>query len=81
MKPIAASETAAFGRSQHARLGPAAIERSDTCAVTAAAVGETMVAIVLADAVLESSAAIHSAKCRTTSRLPPATLPHALCID
>lgn len=35
-------------------LSPAAIERSDTCAVTAAAVvGEAMVAIVLADAVLE----------------------------
>ncbi|MGC4083841.1 MAG: chorismate synthase [Vicinamibacterales bacterium] len=36
------------------QLSPAAIERSDTCAVTAAAVvGEAMVAIVLADAVLE----------------------------
>lgn len=35
-------------------LSPAAIERSDTCAVTAAAVvGEAMVAIVLAEAVLE----------------------------
>jgi chorismate synthase len=35
-------------------LSPAAIERSDTCAVTAASVvGEAMVAIVLADAVLE----------------------------
>jgi chorismate synthase len=35
-------------------LSPAAIERSDSCAVTAAAVvGEAMVAIVLADAVLE----------------------------
>jgi chorismate synthase len=35
-------------------ISPAAIERSDTCAVTAAAVvGEAMVAIVLADAVLE----------------------------
>ena len=35
-------------------LSPAAIERSDTCAVTAAAVvGEAMVALVLADAVLE----------------------------
>jgi chorismate synthase len=35
-------------------LGPAAIERSDTCAVTAAAVvGEAMVAITLAEAVLE----------------------------
>ena len=35
-------------------LSPAAIERSDTCAVSAAAVvGEAMVAIVLADAVLE----------------------------
>lgn len=36
------------------QLSPAAIERSDTCAVTAAAVvGEAMVAIVLAEAVLE----------------------------
>ena len=36
------------------QLSPAAIERSDTCAVTAAAVvGEAMVAIVLADAMLE----------------------------
>jgi chorismate synthase len=36
------------------QLSPAAIERSDTCAVTAASVvGEAMVAIVLADAVLE----------------------------
>jgi chorismate synthase len=35
-------------------LSPAAIERSDTCAVTAAAVvGEAMVAITLAEAVLE----------------------------
>lgn len=35
-------------------LSPAAIERSDTCAVTAAAVvGEAMVAIVLAEAMLE----------------------------
>ena len=35
-------------------LSPAAIERSDTCAVSAAAVvGEAMVALVLADAVLE----------------------------
>jgi len=35
-------------------LSPAAIERSDTCAVTAASVvGEAMVAIVLAEAVLE----------------------------
>ncbi|MDR1989660.1 MAG: chorismate synthase [Acidobacteriaceae bacterium] len=35
-------------------VSPAAIERSDVCAVTAAAVvGEAMVAIVLADAVLE----------------------------
>ena len=35
-------------------LSPAAIERSDTCAVTAASVvGEAMVALVLADAVLE----------------------------
>ena len=36
------------------RVSPAAIERSDTCAVPAAAVvGEAMVALVLADAVLE----------------------------
>jgi chorismate synthase len=35
-------------------VSPAAIERSDVCAVPAAAVvGEAMVAIVLADAVLE----------------------------
>ncbi len=35
-------------------ISPAAIERSDVCAVPAAAVvGEAMVAIVLADAVLE----------------------------
>ena len=35
-------------------LSPAAIERSDTCAVTAAGVvGEAMVAIVLAEAALE----------------------------
>jgi chorismate synthase len=35
-------------------LSPAAIERSDTCAVTAASVvGEAMVAIILAEAVLE----------------------------
>jgi chorismate synthase len=35
-------------------LSPAAIERSDTCAVSAAAVvGEAMVAIILADAMLE----------------------------
>jgi chorismate synthase len=35
-------------------LSPAAIERSDTCAVTAASVvGEAMVALVLADAMLE----------------------------
>ena len=35
-------------------LSPAAIERSDTCAVTAAAVvGEAMVAFVLAEAVID----------------------------
>ena len=35
-------------------ISPAAIERSDTCAVTAAGVvGEAMVAIVLAEAALE----------------------------
>ncbi len=50
-------------------LSPAAIERSDTCAVTAASVvGEAMVAIVLAEAVLEKFGGdSHATKCWTTS--------------
>jgi chorismate synthase len=48
MKPLRSVDLATMTES------PAAIERSDVCAVPAAAVvGEAMVAIVLADAVLE----------------------------
>ena len=49
-----ADEAAALGRSDDDDEAPAAIERSDVCAVPAAAVvGEAMVALVLADALLE----------------------------
>jgi peptide deformylase len=49
-----ADEAAALGGPDDDEDAPAAIERSDVCAVPAAAVvGEAMVALVLADAVLE----------------------------
>jgi chorismate synthase len=48
MKPLRSVDVTTMAES------PAAIERSDVCAVSAAAVvGEAMVAIVLADAALE----------------------------
>ena len=47
-------ETVAFGRSGHMTVSPATVERSDVCAVPAAAVvAEAMVAFVLADAAVE----------------------------
>ena len=55
---------------------PAAIERSDVCAVPAAAVvGEAMVALVLADAVLEKFGgdSIGDARNATSGRLPAAS--------
>ena len=55
MKPLRSVDLATMTES------PAAIERSDVCAVPAAAVvGEAMVALVLADALLERSAATRS---------------------
>jgi chorismate synthase len=60
----------------------AAIERSDVCAVPAAAVvGEAVVAFVLADALLEKLGAdtvgeIDSAWARLTSRLSERLTPH-----
>ena len=65
-----AHEAAALGRpDDDDRESPAAIERSDVCAVPAAAVvGEAMVAIVLADAASRSSAATRSTSSSRTGR-------------
>ena len=70
MKPLRSVELTTM------REAAAAIERSDVCAVPAAAVvGEAMVALVLADAVLEkfggdTMADIEAALGRTRPRLP-----------
>ena len=78
-----AHEAAAFGGPQTMQESPAAIERSDVCAVPAAAVvAEAMVAFVLADAVLERFGARHARRHRGGDRaratrgaaaLPPRT--------
>ena len=61
MKPLRSVDLATM------EVSPAAVERSDVCAVPAAAVvAEAMVAIVLADAAMENSAAIRSKSCSRT---------------
>ena len=74
-----ADEAAALGRPDDDDESPAAIERSDVCAVPAAAVvGEAMVALVLADALVEkfggdSIAELERARRGRRSRAPSAS--------
>ena len=69
MKPLRSVDLKTMAES------PAAIERSDVCAVPAAAVvGETMVCLVLADAVLEKFGADTMAEIDTAWRHYASTL-------